>query len=371
VAAAALVAPATAGVTSVAVRPLPPDRLGTVVAWQAKSKTAVVALSSGRLMTIHALRKRSIGTRVRVTGIKWGTPTAGIKWARATSGIKWGIKWARNGTYQSHLNPISRVTRVRIRGVVVKRYAGAVAIGAPGGVVVVRQASWLPRAGKKTTVPQAKRPVVGQLVTTNARIVGPHGRLYGDGVRIIPTAGRLPVPIGGSLKRSATRTTVRITSANDPAYTVTTTMQIPAGVDASAMRPGTEVAATATVSADGSLRVAQLAPNTSFAAANNPNLQIVVPTPASDTTLALIDEAVTRWNRARAENRITDATVAADGLAFLRQAKLAGAVGDWVSAAMALDLFLGVVESNDGTIDAEVAAGQVSFVSAILLRLTG
>ena len=63
--------------------------------------------------------------------------------------------------------------------------------------------------------------------------------------------------------------------------------------------------------------------------------------------------------------------MAADGLAFLRQAKLAGAVGDWVSAAMALDLFLGVVESNDGTIDAEVAAGQVSFVSAILLRLTG
>ena len=70
VAAAALVAPATAGVTSVAVRPLPPDRLGTVVAWQAKSKTAVVALSSGRLMTIHALRKRSIGTRVRVTGTR-------------------------------------------------------------------------------------------------------------------------------------------------------------------------------------------------------------------------------------------------------------------------------------------------------------
>jgi len=41
------------------------------------------------------------GTRVTLTGIKWGTPIKGIKWARQPKGIKWGIKWGRNGTYQS------------------------------------------------------------------------------------------------------------------------------------------------------------------------------------------------------------------------------------------------------------------------------
>lgn len=369
VATACLVAPATAGVTSIGIRPLPPDRMGTVVAWQGKSKTAVVALTSGRLMTVHAVRRQKPGTRVRVNGIKWGTPTAGIKWSRAPQGIKWGIKWARNGTFQSSLRPVAPAKRVRIRGVVVQRYRGAVAVGTRGGVVVVRQAVWLPKTGRRTKALHATRPAVGDLITTDVTI-GPAGRLHGDGVRVIPTTVPVAVPTGGALRRTASRNTIRITSTTDPAFTVSATMSLPDGVDVSRIRPGTEVSATATVNSDGSLRVAQLAPNTSFAAGNDPNQQIAVPPPAPAVSLGLIDEAIVRWNLARAEDRITDAALAENGLTLLRQARVAAGDGRWESAAAALDAFQTLIEEADGQgIASSVVANQISLVSVILLRL--
>ena len=362
--------PPTAGITSISMRPLPPDRLGTVVGWQHQSQTAVVALTSGRLMTIHSLRRQRAGTRVRVNGIKWGTPTSGIKWGRAPLGIKWGIKWARNGTYQSGLRATKPTTRVRIRGVVVKRYPGAVAIGTRGGLVVVRQAVWLPRTRKGTKSLDAVRPAVGDLVTTNVRIVGPQARLYGDGVRVIPTSGPLPIPTGGTLIRSASKGTIRIRSTVDPAYTVITTMKVPGGVDVSAIRPGTAVSATATLNADNTLRVAQLAPDTSFAVANDPARQIVAPPSAPAASIALIDEAISQWNLAAAEGQVSDATVAASGLAFLRQARTAAADGRWDSAAIALDEFQQIVENGYGTtVDASVVATQISLISVIQMRL--
>ncbi len=369
VAAAALVAPATAGVTSIGVRPLPPDRMGTVVGWQPKSKTAVVALNSGRLMTIHAVRRQAPGTRVRVQGIKWGQPTSGIKWSRAPRGIKWGIKWARNGTFQSRLQPVSRSKRVRIRGVVVQRYRGAVAIGTRGGVVVVRQAVWLPRTGRKTKALHATRPAVGDLVTTNA-LIGPLGRLHGDGVRVIPTAAPLPVPTGGVLRRTASANVIRITSTTDPSYPVATTLAVPGGVDVSRLKPGTEVSATATVNPDRSLRVADLAPNTSFAAANDPSQQITVPPPAPAISLGLMDEALRHWNLARTEGRISDPILAEEGVRLLNQARFAAADGQWESAAAALDSFQTlIVDANGQGVETAVVANQISLISVILLRL--
>jgi len=367
---AILTVPATAGVTSIEVQPLPPDRGGTVVAWQGKSKTAVVALESGRMMTVHALRRVKPGTRVRVNGIKWGKPTSGIKWSRAPRGIKWGIKWARNGTYQSNLRPIGTAKRARVRGVVVKRYRNAVAIGTRGGVVVVRQAVWLPRTGKRTKSTMS-RPAVGDLVTTNVTFVGPNARMYGDGVRVIPTAGPVPVPTGGSMDRvNETKRTVSIASVNDPAYVVRATMGVPGTVNMNRLRAGSEVSATATLNADGSLRVAQLAPNASFSAANDPSQQIVTAPAAPAASIGLIDEAMRRWNQARSSGQILDATLYEPGLTLLRSARVAASDGQWQSAATALDQFQGILETGYPTrLDARVVAAEVSLVSVIMLRL--
>ncbi len=367
---AILAVPATAGVTSVSVQPLPPDRAGTVVAWQAKSKTAVVALGSGRMMTVHALRRVKPGTRVRVEGIKWGRPTSGIKWSRAPRGIKWGIKWSRNGTYKSNLRPTGKASRTRVRGVVVKRYRNAVAIGTRGGVVVVRMAVWLPRGGK-TTKSTMSRPAVGDLVTTNVRFVGSNARMYGDGVRVIPTVGAVPVPTGGSMDRvDDAKRTISIASINDPAYVVRSTMNMPGTVDMNRLQPGTEVSATATVNADGSLRVAQLAPNGSFEAGNDPSQQIITAPAAPATSIAMIDEAVRRWNQARSDGQILDATMYAPGLALLNQARAAALDGQWQSAATALDQFQTMIETGyPGRLDARVVAAEVSLISVAMLRL--
>lgn len=341
--------------------------MGTVVGWQPKSKTAVVALNSGRLMTIHAVRRHKPGTRVRVTGIKWGRPTAGIKWSRAPQGIKWGIKWARNGTFQSGLRPVSQTRKTRVRGVVVQRYAGAVAVGTRGGVVVVRQAVWLPRNGKKTKALHAVRPAVGDLVTTNVTIAA-NGTLHGDGVRVIPTAGPIPIPTGGELRRVGN--TVRVTTVVDSSFVVATSMKVPVGVDVSGIRPGTEVSATATLNADKSLRLAQLAPNGSFTAANDPSQQITAPPAAPATSLGLIDEAIRRWSAARSDNRVTDATVAENGLTLLQQARSAAEGGQWDAVAVALDQFQQILEDGYGvSVEASVVANQISLISVILLRL--
>lgn len=377
VAAVSLVIPALAGVSSVGVRPLPPDREATVVAWQAKSKSAVVALKSGHLMTVHGVRKQKPGTRVRVQGIKWGTPSAGIKWSKAPKGIKWGIKWARNGTFQSTLQILKKAAapkakpkarpKVRVRGVVVKRYRGAVAIGTKGGVVVVRQAVWLPKKGKKTKSLHATRPAVGDLVTTNAEIVGPEGRLYGDGVRVIAVAQPVPVPMGGKLLKSSNKNTIRISADIDPAYSVVTTMKVPGGVDVSSIKPGTEVAATATINPDKTLRMAELSPNTSFAAANNPNAQIVAPPPAPAASVALIAEALSDWQSAVAAGQVTDAGVAASGRDLLQQAHTAASDGRIDAATTALDQFLTLLETRAATIGPVARARAISLVSVIKL----
>lgn len=91
------------------------NRNGVVLTWRAHNKVAVIAQPSGKLLAIHSIRKVTPGTRVTVQGIKWGTPTRGIKWAAPGRGIKWGIKWGRNGTYQS---PIRRGKKADRKSVV-------------------------------------------------------------------------------------------------------------------------------------------------------------------------------------------------------------------------------------------------------------
>ena len=122
---------ATAQTTTTRVQPLG-VRQGVIVGYRAQSSTVIVAVPSGKMKAIHALRSGRTGTRVRIRGIKWGAPISGIKWGRAPSGIKWGIKWGLNGTLSSPLDRIGSSSTVRIRGVVLTRSRTAIAIATTG-----------------------------------------------------------------------------------------------------------------------------------------------------------------------------------------------------------------------------------------------
>lgn len=362
-------APAPADVTSVAVRPLANDRTGVVVDWRARSGSAIVALRSGRLLSVHSLRRVRTGTRVRVDGIKWGTPSSGITWSATPQGIKWGIKWSRNGTYSSNLRRIGRVSRTPIRGVVLRRGGRAVAIGTPGGTVVVRMAVWLPKTGNATTnaVPL---PVRGDTITTNA-VIGRRGRLHGDGARIVPTPGVRSIPVSGRLsaKSGATRT-IRISNVSDPMFPVHTKLAVPSTIDMDRLVVGREVVAKAGVAPDGSLRAETIAPNETFAAGNNPAHILVAPPAVDAETLTLLRRTVERWTAGFAQGEILDQETYATGLARLQRGDAAARDGNRPAARVEIDAFLaGVAAAVPQTLRPPVAADVLATAAAVLDRL--
>lgn len=363
-------APAVADVTSIAVKPLPNDRSGVVVDWRARSGTATVALRSGRLLAIHSLRRVTPGTRVRVDGIKWGTPTSGIKWSVAPQGIKWGIKWGRSGTYASNLRTIGRNSgTVRVRGVVVRRFGGGVAIGTPGGLVVVRMAVWLPKTGNPTTKALAL-PVRGDVITTNVRI-GPRGRLHGDGARIVASDAPVAIPVSGRLSAMDTATrTVQIANVSDTSFPVRTNLAVPTTIDMARLNPGGEVVAAASIAANGSLRADSIAPNESFAAGNDPANILVAPPPADLDTLALLRRAIDRWTLGRTQGEITDQAIFDADLARLQRAEAAAKDGNRPVARAELDAFLSEVSAAlPQKVTPGVAADVLSLASAVMNRL--
>lgn len=362
-------APAVAGVTSVAVRPLPNDRSGVVVDWRAKSGTATVALRSGRLLAIHSVRRVPPGTRVRVEGIKWGTPTSGITWSVAPQGIKWGIKWSRNGTYASNLRSIGRAGGTRIRGVVVRRFRGGAAIGTPGGIFVVRMAVWLPKTGHATTNALAL-PIRGDTITTNVRIGG-LGRLHGDGARILATNTAPVIPVSGRLSAmNRARRTIRISNISDPSYPVHTNLAVPSTIDMARLALGREVVATATVASDGSMRVKEIAPNETFAAGNDPASIQVAPPPADAATLALLRQAIDRWTTGRAQGEISDPAFFDAELARLQRADAAARDGNRSAARAELDAFItDVMAAPPATVTPTAATAALALADAAFDRL--
>ena len=344
VAIAVAASPAVAGVNPITPRALPNDRAGVVVGWRDQSNTAVVALRSGRLISVHALRKATPGTRVRVDGIKWGTPTRGIKWSVAPRGIKWGIKWSRlSGTYTSSLRPGGRVSRTPVRGVVVGRNRNGVAIGTRGGIVVVRMAVWLPRGGRRTKA--VRLPRRGDTILTYVRF-GSRGRLIGDGVRYLDARGSVAVPVSGRLSRvNATARKIRVTNAGDPDFPVNVTLGVPTTIDMARLPAGGEVASTSTLNADGSLRVASISDNSSFDSSNDPANTQVAPPPADAETLLAIARITERWTAGRAEGGITDQVLYDAGLARLQRADAAARDGNLPVATTELEAFIGDVTS--------------------------
>ncbi len=331
--------PAVADVTSIAVKPLPNDRTGVVVDWRARSGTATVALRSGRMLAVHSIRRVQPGTRVQIDGIKWGTPASGIKWSVAPQGIKWGIKWSRNGTYTSKLRSIGRAQGTPLRGVVVRRFGGAVAVGTPGGMVVVRMAVWLPKGGNKLTKARAL-PVRGDTITTNVRI-GPRGRLHGDGVRITRAHGFTPIPVAGRLSaKDDVRRTIRVSNVSDPAFPVHIDILVSSTIDTARLEVGDEVAATASMTAEGALRISEVGPNATFAAGNDPAAIQVAPPPADTDTLALLRQTIDRWTAGREQGEITDQVTYDSGLARLERAQVAARDGNRPVARAELDAFM-------------------------------
>lgn len=368
VACATVAVPAVADLTSVAVQPLPNDRTGVVVDWRARSGTATVALRSGRLLAIHSLRRVQPGTRVRVDGIKWDTPTSGITWSVQPQGIKWGIKWSRNGTYSSRLNALRRVRGTRVRGVVVQRFGGGVAIGTPGGIVVVRMAVWLPKTGHARTN-ALERPVRGDTIITNVKI-GRRGRLHGDGARILAGGTRV-VAVSGRLSAIDTANrSVRISNISDPSYPVHANLAVPSTVDMARLVIGSEVVVSAGVTPAGTMRVNQIARNETFAAGNDPaNIQ-VASRPADAGTLGLLRGAIDRWTAGHVNGEITDQTVYDAELARLLRADAAAGDGNRPAARTELDAFItDVMAAPPGTVADKLATDVLALAAAAFEQL--
>ncbi len=247
-------------------------RDGVVVTWRSKNKVAVVAERNGRLRAIHSLRKVTPGTRVRVQGIKWGAPVQGIKWSAPPSGIKWGIKWGRNGSYLSGLRrtTIRKAVWTPVRGPIVKKIGRkAVAIGTPGGIVVIRVAS-VARLGR---VANAADPLPPVGATISARVsFGKNGARIGRELKYLkPPVPGAALPFAGAIVSiDPTARTMVVGDAQDPAYPIRITAQLPPQFTLDTFVPGQEVAGAGRPGPQGALNLTVIGPNADFTQADDP-----------------------------------------------------------------------------------------------------
>ena len=274
-------APSAMGVDA---RPLP-SRNGVVVAWQAASKTAVVVTTNRRVYTVHSLRRVRPGTRVRVDGIKWGAPTSGIKWSVAPRGIKWGIRFARNGTYQSRLTTLGGATTTSLRGKVVRRYGRrAVAVGIRGATVILpltRGAVWLP-SGK---VQKSRAPLGAFGSTVVVRLGFARGRAVARGVtQIAPPVSSAPVPVSGRIVAASAMSRSLTVRAGTVAFPLDVTIAIPPAVDIGLYPVGSVLASQIITATDGSLRPVELSLNGSFGQADSATTSVTVDPTTAGTT---------------------------------------------------------------------------------------
>ncbi len=251
------------------------QRDGVVVTYRAKNKVAVVAQPNGRLIAIHSLRRVTPGTRVTVQGIKWGTPTSGIKWGLAPRGIKWGIKWGRNGSYQSGLRRRStrKAVWTPVRGPIVKKFGRkAVAVGTPGGVVVVRVAQRRGLANSSLASLHAPSlPPVGATISVRTYF-GPNGIKVGRELRYLkPPVPGAELPFAGDVVAiDAAGGTLVLADDQDPAYRVRIRVSLPPEFTIAPYRLGQSLAVEGTVRSDGAVAATLIGPNTDFAAADDP-----------------------------------------------------------------------------------------------------
>ncbi len=306
---ASLAASATVLVpTALAVDGAPLQRRdGVVIAWQARSSTAVVVTGDQRTYAIHSLRRVTPGSRVRVEGIKWGTPTSGIKWSVAPSDIKWGIKWAANGSFQARLTKLSgRATTMSLRGTVVRRFGGrGVAVSIPGATIIIpfRGAVWLP--GGKLTNGVATLGQFGAKVTVRVSFDA-KGRAFSRRVlEIAPPSVQPVAPLAGRVIAvdSVARTlTVQTGNASFP---LPLTIGIPPAFNLALYPIGSEIAAEIMHGADPdtTLAATALSLNRTFAEADSPTTSVVI-VPPNPLHLAAINDMLSRWRTGNAQGLV-------------------------------------------------------------------
>lgn len=333
---------ATAQTTTIRVQPLG-VRQGVVVGYRAQSKTVIVAVASGKMKAIHSLRSGRTGTRVRIRGIKWGAPISGIKWGRAPGGIKWGIKWGLNGTLSSPLDRIGSTSTLRIRGVVLTRSRTAIAIATTGGVVTIITPMALPAVTGSLATNATTTPKMGSIVTVPVRIRS--GMLTSSApVRVIGTANT--VPVSGAISQiSTTARTITIDGTSDPVLPVEITMAVPTTMNIGALSVGDEVVASSVLVAGGALKAASIGRNESFAAANDPALQLVAPAGARPETVGLMTGLVNQVDAAVSVGQITGATVAS-AKTQIRSVRTLAEDGDFAGAITALDTFSATIDAG-------------------------
>ena len=279
---ALLVAPfAIAVPTASAVEGAPlPVREGVVVSWQARTSVAVVVTTDQKVYAIHALRRVAPGRRVRVDGIKWGTPSAGVQWSAPGRGIKWGIRKAANGTFESGLTPLSgRPTTMSLRGSVARRFGKrGVVVAVPGATVAVpfRGAVWLP-GGKRANA--ASLGDFGAAITVRIRF-DRKGRLFG--VRVVETAPastKTPVPIAGRVIAADPAGRTITIQAGTAAFPVPVTIAVGGNVDLGLFPVGSDIAATVTppTNPGGPATASSLSLNGSFGQADTAATNVVIP----------------------------------------------------------------------------------------------
>jgi hypothetical protein len=254
--------------------------------------------------------------------------------------------------------------------VVVRRFGGAVAIGTPGGLVVVRMAVWLPGGGTKKSTNGIVFPRRGDTITTNVRI-GPRGRLHGDGARIIARRGSTPIPVAGRMStKDVTQRRVVISNFADRSFPVHMQLAVPSTIDMARLGVESEVAATASITADGTVRANEIALNQSFDAANDPTGIQVAPPPADADTLDLIRRTIARWTAGRAASEVSDQTVFETDLARLQRVEAAAVDGNRPVARAELDAFINDVNAAlPQKVTPQLAADVLALASAALDRL--
>lgn len=284
-----------------------PRRDGVVVAWQARTSTAIVVTGDQRVYAIHALRRVAPGRRVRVDGIKWGTPSPGIKWGAPGQGIKWGIRKAANGTFESRLTPLPGfATTMSLRGTVGRRFGSSGAIiSVPGASVVVpfRGAVWLP--GGKRTYGASELGQFGASVTVTLTRDA-KGRIFGR--RVVETAPPVVlggVPIAGTvIGVDQPRRTLTVEAGN-ATFPLAITFAVPVGADIGLYPLGSYVAATVVQATppDTSVAATALSLNATFGAADAPATSITVPAP-NPAHVAAGADLLARWTAARDAGQI-------------------------------------------------------------------
>lgn len=220
-----------------------PQRDGVVVSWQPVSRSTVIVTDDSRVYVVHGLRRTAPGRRVRVDGIKWGTPTSGIKWSTRPQGIKWGIRTAANRTFSSSVTRLGRTRTMALRARVLKRFGTrGVVVAVPGATValpLVRGAVWLP-TGKRS---HAGRGVGAPGSTSVFRLaVTPRGRVVvTSAVEVAAARPTTPLPFAGRVTAIDPATRTITVTAGTTAFLVRVVVAVPPTVPISPFVPGAVV----------------------------------------------------------------------------------------------------------------------------------